>query len=349
MAKFKKINNIRRKLMHGITRNVGRAKQGPSGPIDRDTIKRVLISRPNHRLGNLLLITPLLQELETTFPSCKIDVFMKGGLGPVLFKNYKNIDRILSLPKKHFHHLPTYFYSWFRLKTKKYDLIINVDKNSSSGRLSSQLANGTYKIFGDIDEQVLAKNKAYEHLAKYPVYNLRDFLATVGFEKNEKPVPPLSLKLSRSEIEEGKKIVDGMVNNQKKTICIFTFATGNKCYSESWWGEFYGALKNKYGSAYNIVEMLPKENVSQIAFEAPMYYSQDIRQICAFIANTEVFIGADSGMMHLASASQTPIVGLFKATNLNKYGPYNANSVAIDTNNTSTSESMEEIDRILLK
>ena len=30
-------------------------------------IKRILICRPNHRLGNLLLLTPLLQEVIETF------------------------------------------------------------------------------------------------------------------------------------------------------------------------------------------------------------------------------------------------------------------------------------------
>jgi ADP-heptose:LPS heptosyltransferase len=37
-----------------------------------------------------------------------------------------------------------------------------------------------------------------------------------------------------------------------------------------------------------------------------MFYSKDIREIGAVIANTEIFIGADSGIMHLASASLTP-------------------------------------------
>jgi ADP-heptose:LPS heptosyltransferase len=41
------------------------------------------------------------------------------------------------------------------------------------------------------------------------------------------------------------------------------------------------------------------ENVSQIAFKSPTFYSKDIREIGAVIANTEIFIGADSGIMHL--------------------------------------------------
>ena len=65
-------------------------------------IKRILICRPNHRLGNLLLITPLLQEVIETFPSAKIDLFVKGGIAPSLFLNYSNIGRIIQLPRRPF-------------------------------------------------------------------------------------------------------------------------------------------------------------------------------------------------------------------------------------------------------
>jgi ADP-heptose:LPS heptosyltransferase len=46
------------------------------------------------------------------------------------------------------------------------------------------------------------------------------------------------------------------------------------------------------------------------------------------MANTEVFIGGDDRIMHLASASKVSTVGLFP-DNINMYAPYNNNSVAI--------------------
>jgi hypothetical protein len=64
-------------------------------------------------------------------------------------------------------------------------------------------------------------------------------------------------------------------------------------------------------SNYNIIEVLPVENVSQMGFKAPTFYSKDVREIGALMANTEVFIGGDSGIMHLASASKVSTVGLF--------------------------------------
>src|SRR5690606_11677202 len=69
----------------------------------------------------------------------------------------------------------------------------------------------------------------------------------------------------------------------------------------------------------------------QIGFRARSYYCKDLRQIGSLIANVELFIGADSGMMHLASAAQTPVIGLFKAKNIINYAPYNNGSAGVDT------------------
>lgn len=349
MSILKSINVYRRSIMRGLTKNIGASVNQNRNLPAREEIKRVLICRPNQRLGNLLLITPLVQEVTATFPKCKIDLFVKGGLAPIIFENYDTINLVIELPKKPFKNLINYFKVWITIKNQHYDLVINVDQNSSSGRLSTQFASAKYNFFGDISDDNIIKNSDYDHIAKYPIYNFRSYLAKLGYPKNETPLPFLDLKLKDSEIAEGNKILKDIVKNGTKTICIFTYATGNKCYPESWWIPFYEKLKKEYSADYTIIEVLPVENVSQIGFQAPTFYSKDIREIGAVIANTEIFIGADSGIMHLASAVHTPTVGLFSVSNLKKYHPYNPNSTAIDTNHSDTDECIKAINKILGK
>ncbi len=343
----RRINVFRRKAMKGLTKNIGNSYSIPEiDPNSNIEIKNILISRPNHRLGNQLLLTPLVQEVINTFPDCKIDLFVKGGVAHPVFENYEEIDKIIQLPKKPFSHLLNYGWCWLKLKKKRYDLVINGDKNSSSGRLSTQFAKATYKVFGDIDKAVHAGYKDYEHISKYPVYNLRHFLEKLGFPKNHAEVPVLNIKLNETEITNGKKILDDIVKNDKNTICIYTNATGAKCYSKDWWETVYERLTKEYPN-YNVVEMLPIENISKISFKAPNFYSKDIRQMGAIIKNTSVFIAADNGVMHLASASLTPTVGFFSVTNKNIYQPYGNGSVALNTNETTIDDWFVEIDRIL--
>lgn len=344
------INRRRRKIMHGITKSLSNYKRPKKNTsIKAEDIKKILLSRPNHRLGNQLLMTSLVQEINETFPQATIDLFVKGGLSPILYKNYKNIDRVIMLPKKHFKQIFKYLYCWFRIKGKRYDLVINVAGDSSSGKISTKLSSSTYKLFSveDDDPDFRYKNEDYHHMAKYPIYGMRNYMKVLGIHIPEKDIPLMDLKLEPSELEKGRKLVENLITDKnKKTIALFTFATGAKCYSNEWWGELLSKLKTHFDN-HNFVEVLPVENISAINFSEPSYYSKDIREIGAFIANTDIFIGADSGMMHLASASLTPTLGLFSVTRPERYRPFGNQSKAIDTNETDMNGIIREVEKIL--
>ncbi|KFF06769.1 glycosyltransferase family 9 protein [Flavobacterium reichenbachii] len=347
MSFLSKINQFRRGVMRGLTKDIGKQKTDYGIlMVDKSEIKRILICRPNGRLGNLLLITPLVKEVAATFPNCKIDLFVKGTLAPIIFENYEAYNKSIPLPKKPFKSLIDYIKVWVSIMKEPYDMAINVDQNSSSGRLAVRFSNAKYKFYGDLDENQVIDKSDYEHIAKYPVYNFRNYLSKLGIEKSNRIIASVDLNLSSSEFMNGKKKLDELVTNSKKTICIFTYATGNKCLTEEWWGDFYKALKDKYRE-YNIIEILPVENVSQIGFQAPSFYSKDIREIGAVIANTELFIGADSGIMHLASSVQTPTAGLFSVSNLKKYEPYDNSSIGIDIYSYSKNDYFKVFNAIL--
>ncbi len=340
---LKKINILRRKITKLFTKNIGKIDY-PIIPIEKAEIKKILICRPNHRLGNQILLASLIQELEQIFPNCKIDLFVKGNLSKIIYKNYDSIDTIILLPKKHFKNLVQYLHGWIKLRSKKYDLAINVINYSSSGRLSTKFSNAKYKFYGD----TVTDNERNSdiHIAKSIVYRTRDYLSKIGVKIDHDDIFPLDLRLDKIELEQGKKIINDLSNNAKKIISIFTFATGDKCYSEEWWLKFYGTMKKQFED-YVIIEILPVENVSQINFEAPYFYSKDIREIAGVIANTAIFVGADSGMMHLASASKTPTLGLFKVTNRTVYEPFGNKNKGIDTNEKTFDELIQTIKNIL--
>ncbi|WP_299554459.1 glycosyltransferase family 9 protein [Seonamhaeicola sp.] len=342
-----RINGIRRKLMGRLTKGVGRSYSMPKeGDLKIEDVKNVLIIRPNHRLGNQLLLTPIVQEVLNTFPNCTVDLFVKGGVAHPVFENYERVDRIIKLPRKPFNNLFKYLRSWISVKGKSYDLVINGDKSSSSGRLLTQHAKAKFKIFGEVTGDIENKYSDYRHISKYPVYNLRRYLELLGFDNHETDMPLLDIKLNAPEIANGKKILDDLVKNAKKTICIYTNATGDKCYSEAWWETFYERLKKEFPD-YNIIEMLPIENISKINFKAPHFYSKDIREMGGVLRNVSIFIAADNGVMHLASASLVPTVGFFSITKEAVYGPYGNGSLAFNTNHTNIEDWIAGIKNIL--
>lgn len=334
--------------MNWLTRSIGASRlPKPLLPNQELHVKQVLISRPNHRLGNLLLITPLIQEVEYHFPEAKIDLLVQGGVAPTIFEGYSSIDRIIQLPKKPFNNLGSYLKKAFSLRKKRYDFAINAVEGSSSGKIYTLLSSAKYKVFDGINNIQNSTQNEELHIAKYQVYSLRKYLSSLGLPVTKKVIPTLNLKLGASEIEKGKQLLDTLVTNDKKVLCIYTFATGNKCYSKEWWQPFYERLLKEFNQNFTILEVLPIENVSQIDFKAPTYYSKSIREMAAVLANTEIYIGADCGIMHLASAAQIPAVGLFSRPNTLTYEPYGNKSVGINTNIKSIDNYVLEIKKIL--
>ena len=325
------VRNVARKLSHYPSPVVERHLEIQPVFIASALSKRILICRPNHRLGNLLLITPIIQEVSKIFPDCKIDLFVKGELGQILFRNYPNVNRIIQLPKRPFKHLLNYINGWFQIRKNRYDIAINVNQSSSSGRLSVQFANSALKVLGEVSKDLSSVHTDYEHHAKFPVYNLWRHLETTEAIKRYNCMPPLDLKLDVSEVAGGKKILEELVGNDKTTICLYTFATGKKCYSKEWWVCFYNKLRNTFPGV-NIIEILPLHSAAALGSLVPSFYSTDVREIGSVIANSALFIGADSGIMHLASSVHTPTVGLFSVTNQTRYAPYKNDSMALDTN-----------------
>lgn len=341
-----KFDSIRQKIMPKLTESIGNSHFNKKVKGRKKTkINNILICRPNQRLGNMLLITPLLQELIKDFPGCKIDLIVKGGVAKPVFQEYDNVNEIIILPRKPFKELFKYLKIFFSVKVKKYDLVICGDKGSSSARILTYLSNAKYKVYGTLENETNEVEADYYHMAKNNVYHLRNYLQQTGHATSTDPIAKLDLKLTNAEILNGKTILDNsVIDSSKKTILIFTFATGNKCYSKAWWSTFYTALKTKFGDNYNILEVLPAENVSQIDFKAGSFYSKDIREIAAVIANAELFVGGDGGIMHLAAATKATTVGLFSVTPTHKYRPYGNKNDFIDTKTGTVDDYMSLIE-----
>jgi ADP-heptose:LPS heptosyltransferase len=334
--------------MRKLTSNIGKSSKGDFN-IDNYKNKtfKILIVRPNHRLGNLLLVTPIIKEIEDLFLNPSIDLFTKGNLSEIVFKNYHSIDKHIKLPKKPFDNLFNYFKVWFKLLSKRYDLVINIDDHSSSGRIASSVVRAKYKIV-DLDEPIkysdLEEEQNSKHIAIKPIITLRNFINNELLQS--KKYPTLDLKLDADEVELGRQKLYEIFNNSKKTITIFTFATGYKMLPQTWWNQFYEQLEINF-PMYNILEVLPIENVSQINFKAKTFYSKDIREIASVISNTAIFVGADSGIMHLSVSSKTPTIGLLSGNFIMKYKPYGNKNIGIDRNETSHDEIIKQMKNIL--
>ncbi len=318
--------------------------------LNQNRVSRVLVCRPNHRLGNLLAMTPLLTELENLLPGAEIDFVAAGGIAHEVFSGYANVARVFLLPRHAFKSPFQYAKIMWAIRKRNYDLVINTKANSSTGRLITNLAKASYRILTPRNSDALNCEER-RHFAKGPVYLLREHLNYSGSQQEK--IPPLDIRLTRGEIQWGRETLSrihqqGRQKHPTRTIALYTHATGKKCYDEAWWWSFYNLISEKH-SNHAFIEILPAHAQSSLNFAIPAFYSTDIRKLASLISATEVFIGADGGVMHLASAAKVQTIGLLSFTDPETFGPYGERNFSIKTNDKSLELIVEQISESLVK
>jgi heptosyltransferase-3 len=311
-------------------------------------IQRILIVRPVHSLGNLLMLTSLLAELEQVFPGAEVDIAVALGVAQDLFRNFPQVKRIHQLPR----HIPRsplqYFKAVSALRRRRYDLVLNPDPNSNTGRLLCRLLRPKHLL--SLMEP--ATGSAEErHMAKAPVIWLRRQLPGSAGNRSA-AVPPLDIRLDESERRWGKAELDHISRSAEpirtRTLALFTGGTGNKRLNPGWWEDFHGLLNERLHD-FSCVEILPADGHSSLSGRLPTFYSTKIREVGAVIGAADAFIGTDSGIMHVASAVGAPTIGLFTTADPEVWSPFGASECMVLMAATDGRRSAESAVEVLLR
>jgi ADP-heptose:LPS heptosyltransferase len=298
-------------------------------------VHRILVLRPNHRLGNTLLLTPLLAELERAYPSAEIDIVSAGPAAAEVFGRFDAVRRLAVLPAKAVRHPLTLWKTLRELRTRRYDLAIDPCVGSQSARLLLGMARATHKLgFAGADRPGgltcgVPVPEQPRHMAQLPVYLLR---AARGEPFQAERCPTLDIRLGRTELAKGRERVRRVLGAQAGggglLIGLFGAATGAKTFPRDWWMPLLAELEKTWPGT-RFVEIVPVGGTSSFGEAFPAYYSTSIRRMAAVMAATDLVISADCGVMHLAVASQVDTAGLFSITRSSQYAPYGVGNFAI--------------------
>ncbi|TAL86815.1 MAG: lipopolysaccharide heptosyltransferase family protein [Rhodanobacter sp.] len=308
----------------------------PPGQLPEHGIHKILICRPNHRLGNAILISPLLAEVEALYPGAEIDMVSAGHAAQTLFASRFQLRRVFSFPRKIARHLGSSVGLLRQLRENTYDLAIDASNGSQSGRLLLAIVKARFKL-GFAEQPAQAgvapePDEGPEHFALRTVFLLR----TAYAGKRDGGWPELNVHLTDEERRQARLALARIVGEstlsapERPVVGIFANATGAKHYGEAWWTRFVSTLQ-ALQPGICIVDLVADHGQSQLGQAFPSYYTRDLRRLASMIANMSAFISADCGVMHLAAASGTPTLGLFSVTSAAKYGPYGDANSAIDT------------------
>jgi heptosyltransferase III len=319
--------------------------------IRRDGIYRILVCRPNHRLGNAILLTPLIAELERLYQGAEIDLVVEGHASTGIFSTFFSVNRIYCLPKRGFKHPLAFLAMLLDIRKTAYDLIVDPCVGSGFSRALTRILRGHRKVgFSDKPTNSglthrVPLSAAPRHMAKRAISLLRWVTPLDARDSTE--FPSLDIRLTDMERAHGKSVIGSLLASSQQThanavIGIFANATGAKCYPKAWWTELIAALK-ALDPRCSIIEIIPMHGRSMLDSQWPGYYSTSIRRMGAVMSAVDLMISADCGVMHLAVASKVSTVGMFCVTDEAVYGPYGSGSSPLLTQGQSASETARSI------
>ncbi len=311
-------------------------------------ICRILVCRVTHSLGNTLLLTPLIQELQTIYPGSEIDIVTRSKIAREIFGQLSGVRNIFIVPAHGTWHPIKILQVLRRIRANTYDLIVDPYPRSRTGRALLRFAAGRYKL-GFLSSRRIAGithgtavPKNISHVGQQPVHLVRAALC----QPSSSSFPPLDIALSASERDRGRRDLQRLKESgascDAHTIGIFAHATGTKLIPTTWWNAFASAV-SAIDSNVAFVEIVPEFGRSLLNSRFPTFFSSDIRRLASVISGLSHFISADCGIMHLACATGVPVAGVFSVTNPAEWGPYGQRDFVVDMGKQSPAEVAEKI------
>lgn len=271
-------------------------------------MQRVLIIQTAF-IGDVILMTPVVSELKRIFPDIEIDVLIKKGNENLLENNPKistlyTFDKNSGKQKAILHLIRTF-------RKKRYDLIINLHRYTSSGLIA--VFSGAKRVYGFRKNPLsLLYTKRFEHKIGDGTHEVTRNLSLISefgadqlarpelfpseahYQKNSNLTETSFVCLAPASVWKTKAL------HMSKWIQLTERIEGHKIY-------LIGAPSD-HGLCQQIADGSKNKNVVNLAGK------HSLMETAALIDNAEKVYVNDSGPLHIASAMNTPTVAFFCST-----------------------------------
>ena len=259
-------------------------------------------------IGDTILSSGAINHIINQNQEAKL-TFVVGPTAAPLLKNYKNIENIIIFKKRKLN------LHWLDIFQKTYSIKWDIIVDFRSSALSLLLKN----------------NKKYIFKKLHSIHHIQQLNSSFGFECSNLLIPT-------SDDEANK--VNNHLDNSFKHVVIFPGGNWTpKLWSAENYNETMKLLIDKYDKIkFIIVGSLKEKNkfynllIKDIKEDLIIdLFGHNLTLTSAYMKKSDVFIGNDSGLMHLAVASKLRVISLFGPTNDLVYGHHDDKNIVIRT------------------
>jgi heptosyltransferase I len=311
--------------------------------------EKILIIRLS-AIGDVVHVLPALRLLRSNFPESKIAWLVEDKASDIL-TGHPDIDDVIIFPRKKWQRtilkinktlntLSDIISFYKRLRGEHYDLIIDFQGNLKSGIMNLITGSGKKVGFGKgyckelnyltTQYQAFPPEKKMHRIDKN-LFLLKELGIENGFQRPKLPVFNPDRKYISKFITTG-------INSSLPIIIIHPGTSKFGSYKQ-WPPLNYALLADMILDTYeaNVVFTwgpyefgAVKEIVEKMKHKAiPACETRSIKQLIELIKRASLFIGGDTGPLHIASILDIPVVGIYGPKDPEIYGPYNGKAIVI--------------------
>ncbi len=303
--------------------------------IDYSQIKRILVVRQHDQIGDLLLATPALRALRERFPQAYITVVVRKLTQEILLHN-PHVDEVLVYYRQIQHWSLSTFLTFIR-RIRPYDLavVLNTVSRSFSSDLITWLSGAKYRLGSIYKKYGPGPGDLFYNLA-VPVdtqneksqvdYNL-DVVRYIGADTTDKSYV---MVLTEAEILQGRQMLQSLpIPPARWLIGVHLGARfENKRWPLDKYARLCDALVDLYGAKIILTrgpgeEKLVETLKEQVKNKESVFISPPttLRTLASLVRNFDLYIGNDTGALHVAASQKVPLIGLYGPSNPAQWKP----------------------------
>lgn len=289
---------------------------------------RVLLVRHDDRIGNLILMKPLLQGVRDVWPETEIGVLI-GPRYAQVFQEEPEVDMFWILEKRRILRNPFIFFSFLRaLRKHSYDLAFDCSHMHSfslTGAAMTYLSGAPVRVAYDRDRassfcNLLVEQLQAEHHESEILLNLlRPFV-------EELPPAEMELHLSEQETIGTKELLAPYIKESEVVVGVHIGGRGAKKWPLQQFEFLIERILELYKVSIAVLcgpgeEEEAEDLRDRFGTRIAIFDDLDLREMLSFVASCDFFICPDTGPMHAAVAFGVPTVAVFLEETYRRYGP----------------------------
>ena len=292
-----------------------------------NAVQRVLVIRLRS-IGDTVLATPSLFALKRFLPHAQIDILVEDWVAPLL-ANHPDVDNVIELKKSG--GVAARMSIARELRSTNYDLVYNLHGGTTATLLARatgarrRVGFATYQYAKLHSELAPSASSLWGQQKTHSVEQQLALLGWTGVPVSDRPRTRLGIAPEPAESVAQQLAAAGL--NERKIALLHPAAAFD---TKRWATENFA----------RVAEYLSERGYAPIAIAAPneseivqglvnqsraeiLRLQLSLPEVTALAARSQLFVGNDSGIAHIAAAVGTPSVVIFGSSNIAHWRPWN--------------------------